>query len=118
MSVLALGAQYLLVSRGDAHWRTMIFTVLVFTQMGHVLAIRSDRESLFAQGLRSNKPLSAAVAGMVLLQLAAIYFPPFQRALKTQALSPGELAAAAALSSVVFLAVEIEKCLKRRGARG
>jgi len=118
MSVLALGAQFLLVSRGDEHWRTMIFTVLVFTQMGHVLAIRSERQSLFAQGLLSNRPLFAAVAGMILLQLAAIYFPPFQRALKTQALSAGELAVAAALSSVVFFAVEAEKWLKRRGARG
>ncbi|MBI2384710.1 MAG: cation-translocating P-type ATPase [Elusimicrobia bacterium] len=118
MSFLALGAQFLLVSRGDAHWRTMIFTVLVFTQMGHVLAIRSERESLFSQGLLSNKPLFAAVAGMILLQLAAVYLPPFQRALKTQALSPGELAAAAGLSTVVFFAVELEKWLRRRGARG
>jgi len=118
MSVLALGAQYLLVSQGDAHWRTMIFTVLVFTQMGHVLAIRSERQSLFTQGLLSNRPLFAAVAGMILLQLAAVYFPPFQRALKTQALTPGELAVAAALSTVVFFAVEAEKWLKRRGGRG
>ena len=118
MSVLALGAQFLLVSEGDAHWRTMIFTVLVFTQMGHVLAIRSERQSLFSQGLLTNKPLFAAVAGMILLQLAAIYSPLFQRALKTQALSPGELAAAAALSTVVLFAVEMEKWLKRRGGPG
>jgi Ca2+-transporting ATPase len=118
MSVLSLGAQFFLVSEGDAHWRTVIFTVLVFTQMGHVLAIRSERESLFSQGLLSNKPLFAAVTGMILLQLVAIYFPPFQRALKTQALSPGELAMAAGLSTVVFFAVELEKRLKRRGVRG
>ena len=118
MAILALGAQFLLVSQGDAHWRTMIFTVLVLTQMGHVMAIRSERESLFSQGLFSNRPLFAAVAGMILLQLVAIYFPPFQRALKTQALSPGELGAAVALSTVVFFAVEFEKMIKRRDARG
>jgi Ca2+-transporting ATPase len=51
---------------------------------------------------------------MILLQLAAVYVPLFQRALKTQALTPGELAFAAALSTVVFWAVELEKWLKRR----
>ena len=44
----------------------------------------------------------AAVTGMVLLQMAAVYVPLFQRALKTQALSLGELTVAVALSSVVF----------------
>ena len=116
MAVLSLGAQFLIMAEGDAHWRTMIFTVMVFAQMGHVMSIRSDRESLFSQGLLSNRPLSAAVAGMVLLQLAAIYAPPFQRALKTQALSPGELALAVALASVTFFAVEAEKWFKRRAS--
>ncbi len=114
MAALTLGAQFLFVAEGDVHWRTMIFTVLVFTQMGHVMAIRSERESLFRQGLFTNRPLLAAVTGMILLQFVAIYFPPFQRALKTQALSLGELATAVALSTVVFFAVEIEKWLKRR----
>ncbi|MDD5305540.1 MAG: cation-transporting P-type ATPase, partial [Elusimicrobia bacterium] len=114
MAVVALGVQFILIADGDAHWRTMVFTGLVFTQMGHVLAIRSDRESLFSQGLLSNRPLFASVAGMILLQLAAVYFPPFQKALKTQALSVAELAVVAGLSSVVFWAVEVEKWLKRR----
>jgi len=114
MAALSLGAEMFLVTGEETHWRTMIFTVLVFTQMGHVLAIRSDRESLFTQGLFTNRPLFAAVAGMIGLQLLAIYAPPFQAALKTHSLSPGELAAAAALSTVVFWAVELEKWLKRR----
>ncbi|TBR22202.1 cation-translocating P-type ATPase [bacterium] len=114
MAVLTLGAQLFLVSRGDAHWRTVMFTVLVFTQMGNVLAVRSERESLFTQGLGSNLPLTGAVAGMVLLQLAAVYAPPLQRALKTEALAPGELALAAGLAAALFGAVEAEKWLKRR----
>ncbi len=118
MSALALCAQFFLVHDGEAHWRTMIFTVLVLSQMGHVLAIRSETESLFTQGMFSNRPLLAAVTGMILLQLAAVYVPLFQRALKTQALSLGELTVAVALSSVVFWAVEGEKWLKRRPRRG
>ena len=34
-----------------AHWQTMVFTVLTLSQMGNVMAIRSERKSLFRQGL-------------------------------------------------------------------
>jgi len=46
----------------------MVFTVLCLSQMGHVLAIRSETESLFSQGLLSNRPL----AGAFLLTLALL----------------------------------------------
>jgi Ca2+-transporting ATPase len=97
----------------DLHWQTMVFTVLCFSQMGHALAVRSDRQSLFAQGLMSNRPLLGAVFLTVLLQLATIYLPALQPIFKTEALSAGELAAAIAASSVVFWAVEAEKWYKR-----
>ncbi|MDE2490121.1 MAG: cation-translocating P-type ATPase [Elusimicrobia bacterium] len=118
MTALVLGAQASLVGAGSAHWRTMLFTVVALSQLGHVLAIRSETESLFSQGLLSNKPLLAAVAGMLALQAAAVYAPPLQAVLRTRALSPGEAAAALALSCVVFLAVEAEKAVKRRYGRG
>ena len=35
------------------------------TQMAHILAIRSETESLFSQGLSSNWPLSAASSGLL-----------------------------------------------------
>ena len=43
--------------------------------MGHVLAIRSERESFFSQGPFSNMPLFAAVALTFALQMATIYVP-------------------------------------------
>lgn len=100
---------------GAAHWQTMVFTVLTLSQMGHVLAIRSERESLFRQGLWSNRPLLGAVALTFLLQLAVIYVPAFNPVFKTAPLSAGELLACLGLSSVVFFAVEFEKWLVRRG---
>jgi Ca2+-transporting ATPase len=99
---------------GDVHWQTMVFTVLCFSQLGHVLAIRSDRQSFFTQGWMSNKPLAGAVALTVALQLATIYVPFLQPVFKTQALSLGELTVAMLASTVVFWAVEIEKWTKRR----
>jgi Ca2+-transporting ATPase len=100
---------------GSAHWQTMVFTVLTLSQMGHVLAIRTEKESLFSTGLLSNPLLTLAVALTFLLQMATIYVPALNPIFKTQPLSAGELALCIALSSVVFFAVEIEKWLVRRG---
>ncbi|MBK7688597.1 MAG: cation-translocating P-type ATPase [Elusimicrobia bacterium] len=102
---------------GNAHWQTMAFTVLCLSQMGHVLAIRSDSESVFSQGLLSNKPLVGAFLLTLGLQMATIYVPFLHPIFKTETLTAGELAFTLALSSVVFIAVEIEKLVKRVAAK-
>jgi Ca2+-transporting ATPase len=98
-----------------ASWQTMTFTVLTLSQMGHVLAVRSDRESLFVQGLWSNRMLIGAVVLTFVLQCATIYVPALWPIFKTQPLSAGELAICLVLSLIVFVAVEVEKWLVRRG---
>lgn len=95
----------------------MVFTTLAFSQMAHVLAIRSSTDSLFSIGVLSNRWLAAAVAGTVMLQLVVIYVPVFNRVFDTLPLSSGDLALAVLLASGVFAAVEIEKWLKRRRRR-
>lgn len=100
--------------KGGGNWQTMVFTVLCLSQMGHVLAIRSDRESLFRQGLRSNLPLLGAFALTFALQMATIYVPFLNPIFKTQPLTLSELTLALALSAVVFIAVELEKMFRRR----
>jgi Ca2+-transporting ATPase len=116
---LCLGVQaWALSGNGDeaarTHWQTMVFTVLTLAQMAHLLAIRSERESLFTQGLASNLPLLGAVALTLVLQLATIYVPVLQVVFHTQPLSAAELAACFGLAAVVFVAVEIEKLWRRR----
>ena len=96
-------------------WQSMAFTVLTLSQMGHVLAVRSERDSLFTQGLRSNLPLLGAVALTFLLQMATLYVPFLQPVFRTEALSPLEFGVCIAASSVVFVGVEIEKWLARTG---
>ena len=117
---LLMGAATLLTQAwalhsGSAQWQSMVFTVLTLSQLGHVLAIRSERESLFTQGVFSNRMLVAALALTFVLQMAVLYVPWLQPIFKTAPLSAGELAACLALSSVVFIGVELEKALIRRG---
>ena len=61
----------------------MTFTVLCFSQLGHVMAIRSERKSIFKIGVFSNKPLLMAILGTGLLQIGVIDPPFFQFILKT-----------------------------------
>jgi Ca2+-transporting ATPase len=115
IGALSLLAQAWAIHSGSAHWRTMAFTVLTLTQLAHVMAIRSERDSLFRQGLTSNLPLLGAVVFTFALQMAVIYVPFLNAALSTHPLTAVELSLCLGLSSVVFFAVEAEKWLVRRG---
>jgi Ca2+-transporting ATPase len=101
----------------DWHWQTLVFSTLAFLQLGHALAVRSETESFFTLGWRTNMPLARAVVGTVVIQLAIIYVPPLQRIFETEALGPLELAVMLAASTLGFVAVEIEKLGIRRRAR-
>jgi Ca2+-transporting ATPase len=115
MGGVSLSAQAWAYFTGSAHWQSIVFTVLTLAQMGHVLSIRSERESFFSQGLFSNKPLLGAVLLTFGLQMAVLYVPVLQPIFKTQPLSLDELLFCLVLSWVVFFVVEIEKWLRRRG---
>jgi len=114
MAGLVLLVQFWSITGGNSHWQTMVFTVLCLTQLGHVLAIRSEKQSLFTIGIFSNKYLLAAVALTFLLQMATIYVPFLNPIFKTAPLTLGELLFCIAWSALVFVAVEIEKAIKRR----
>ena len=114
IGALTLATQAWFLGHDASVWRTMTFTVLTFAQMGHVLAIRSERDSLLAFGLLSNRPLAAAVALTVALQLAVIYAPPLQGVFGTTALSAGNLLVAIGCAMTVTAAVELEKAVRRR----
>jgi Ca2+-transporting ATPase len=113
MGGATLSMQALALSMGW-HWQSMTFTVLAFLQLGHLLAIRSEREPFWV-GFVGNRALLGSVALTVLLQLSVLYVPALQRVFSTQALTATELAWCAAFSSVGFVAVEVEKWLIRRG---
>ncbi|WP_200907039.1 cation-translocating P-type ATPase [Desulfatitalea tepidiphila] len=113
MGAVSIVTQALFINSTQTHWQTMVFTVLCLSQMGHVLAIRSEQDSFFKQGAFSNKPLLGAVLLTFALQMATIYVPVLNPIFKTAPLTAGELVITLLLSTVVFLAVEIEKTIKR-----
>ncbi len=114
MAGIVLFVQAWSIRTEHAHWQTMVFTVLCLTQLGHVLAIRSEKESLFKIGLFSNSYLFGAVVLTFVFQMATVYIPFLNPVFKTEPLTLNELMFTLALSSVVFLAVEIEKFIRRR----
>ncbi|MBK7975200.1 MAG: cation-translocating P-type ATPase [Deltaproteobacteria bacterium] len=114
MTATCLGIGYFTWRAGDEHWQTMIFTTLALSQMAHVLAIRSERDSLFQQGLFSNPWALGAVLLTVALQAIVVFVTPLQRVFHTVALAPVDLGWCVGLASVIFVGVEIEKWVKRR----
>ena len=114
MGALTIGTQAWFLSLGSAHWQTMVFMVLSLSQLANVLAVRSERESFFAQGLFSNTPLLLAVIFAFVLQMVTIYVPILNGIFKTKPLGAVELAVTLVISSMVFFAVEAEKWWRRR----
>ncbi|HKI59694.1 MAG TPA: HAD-IC family P-type ATPase, partial [Mariprofundaceae bacterium] len=112
---ISIASQAWAISRGVEYWQTVVFTVLTVSQLFHSLAVRSESESLFRIGLFSNLPMLGAVSLTLMLQLAVIYLPTLNSLFHTQPLPILDLIACLGLSSLVLVAVEIEKWLIRRG---
>jgi Ca2+-transporting ATPase len=118
IGALSLGLGYI-YWRADpsGNWQTMIFATLAFSQLAQALATRSQRQSLFTIGLRSNLPGMAIALVVFILQLAVLYLPVLQDFFHTRLLSLPDLGVSLGLSSLVFLAIEFEKWLIRRSER-
>ena len=113
-----LMAAVVLVVQGFAidagwHWQTMVFTTLALLQLGNAVAVRSEHLSAFSLGIRSNLPLAIAVGGSLLVQLALVYLPGLQPIFVTEALGLPELVVVLVASTAAFVAVEIDKALRR-----
>jgi Ca2+-transporting ATPase len=112
MGGVTLAIQALAIDQGWP-WQTMVFTTLALLQLGNSLAVRSETESFFRLGFRSNMPLTIAVLGTLVIQLALVYIPAIQPIFETVALTPAQLAVVLAASTLGFAAVETEKWVRR-----
>ena len=102
----------------DWPWQTMVFYHPGPTAARPPLAVRSERESFFTLGPRFNPLLLAAVAGTLTFQLLILYVPFLQVVFDAEPLSPVQLAVVLASATVAFIAVEIEKWVRRRARTG
>ncbi|MDD2440162.1 MAG: cation-translocating P-type ATPase [Methanosarcinaceae archaeon] len=98
----------------QAKLQTLIFTLVVLSEMFNAFNWRSDRYSIFALGLFSNKPLLYAVGTTLLLQLLVIYVPLLQTAFRTVPLSLSDWGVILPLAFSTFIAVELVKFIEIR----
>ncbi|QDT52443.1 Calcium-transporting ATPase 1 [Caulifigura coniformis] len=98
----------------ESRWRTMIFSVLTLTQLGHALALRSWRQTLWEVGLTTNRLLLVSVVVTSALQLAVVYIPALQKIFNTVPLSLTEALLCPVFGSVIFIALEARKLIRRR----
>lgn len=117
MGLVSLGVGLWYWSMGNPAWQTMVFTTLTLSEMGYVMAIRSNRDSIAKIGWMSNKALVGAVGLTTVLQIAVVYVPFLQSLFNTVALSFTDLAICIVLSTSLFWAVELQKWFIRRRNR-
>ncbi len=94
-------------------WKTIVFTTLCISQMGHALAVRSNTRLTLELNPMTNPYVWASVVVTTLLQFALIYVEPLRTFFGTQLISPLELLMCLGFSSLVFVWVEMEKLFLR-----
>jgi magnesium-transporting ATPase (P-type) len=93
------------------HSQSATFTLLVFCKWFNVLNCRSSHQSAFRKLKTINKWLVIGLLFGVAMQMSALYFPPFQSLLGTQALAWHEILPLVGLASIVLWVEEIRKGL-------
>jgi len=96
---------------------TMAFTTFVGFQMVNVFGSRTENQSVFTSRLWSNPRLLAAVASVLVLQMAAVVWAPLQAIFGTVDLDPGQTALCVAVASFVLWFEELRKAATRAWLR-
>ncbi|MEM6450812.1 MAG: cation-translocating P-type ATPase [Cyanobacteria bacterium P01_D01_bin.105] len=101
------------LSADPERWKTMVFTMLCLSQMGHAIAVRSSHRLASEMSQFSNPYVLLAVGITTVLQLLLIYWPPLRNFFGTYYLSPLELLICVGFSSLLFVWIELEKLFIR-----
>lgn len=113
MGIVSIVMQVIAIRNNSLHWQTMVFTVICFSQLGNAIAVRSETVSAFQLGPFSNKFMLYAISVTVGLQFAIIYIPALNKIFNLQPLTINELLLTLLLSSVTFVAIEMDKLVRR-----
>lgn len=94
-------------------WKTMVFTTLCLSQMGHALAIRSNTRLFIEINPFSNPYILVSVILTSILQLLLIYVEPLRNFFNTHYLTFIELMICIGFSALTFVWIEVEKLFIR-----
>ena len=97
------------IAGNPERWKTMVFTMLCLSQMGHAISVRSPRLLAYQMSPWANPYVLFAVIATSILQLLLIYVPALRSFFGTQYLAPIELAVCVGFSLLLFVWLELEK---------
>ena len=106
------------LSEGVVIARTAAFSAMVVFEKMSVFAFRSLREPCFRIGWLSNPTLIVALLAMLGAQLLAVYWPPLQALLHTDAMGLSHWAMIAAFAVPIVLVPELFKTVLTRPIAG
>lgn len=114
--MMTLGMAYFLpyLSGSLDKARTMVFAVMVFTQLFNVFNLRSLDTPIWKLGYFSNPAINVAVAVSSFLFLGAMYTPSFQPIFNFVPLTFLELSGVILVSGIVLLTGEVYKTIRLR----
>jgi len=95
---------------------TMTFAGIVACQIGTAFAARTERASLRAVGVLSNRLLLWGIAAEIVFAAALVYAPPLQEVFGTAALRPLDVAVLLPFPFLVWGVDEMRRAVRRRGA--
>jgi Ca2+-transporting ATPase len=113
ISLAVLVAFQIGMEQGAAHARAMAFATLSISELLRAYTSRSERYSLFAIGIFSNKWMQMAVLTSLVILLIIIYVPFLQPIFGTAALSLQDWGIMLPLILVPSIAAEINKLVLR-----
>lgn len=114
MMVGTLGVlHYGVVSGMGDRAMTLAFTTFVLFQFFNVFNARVERDTAFNRHFFANRMLWMALAGVVLLQMVAVHWPPAQSVFGTHSLTLQDWGIATGIASTVLLLEEGRKCIIR-----
>jgi P-type Ca2+ transporter type 2C len=102
------------LAAGEAHGRTMAFATLSISELLRAYTSRSERYSLFALGVFSNKWMQWAVLTSLLVLLAIIYVPFLDPVFDTTFLTASDWAIMLPLILLPSVAAEVNKWVLRQ----
>jgi Ca2+-transporting ATPase len=114
ISLAVLVAFRIGLAQGEAHARTMAFATLSISELLRAYTSRSERYSLWAIGVFTNKWMQWAVLASLTILLAIIYIPFLQPIFGTVTLSGNDWLIMLPLILVPSVAAEINKWVLRK----